>query len=110
MHAAERYASEWIDLLKEIIQCLRIANQPQPKQVNRFQQDRTTPVAWPMKPPMDSTLLQKHCGTPPKTCPAVRNPTMTKKHPYLIGLGKHRKFERWFLFIKGSVPNGCRYP
>ena len=43
MHAAERYAREWIDLLKEIIQCLRIATQAQPKQVNRFQQDRTTP-------------------------------------------------------------------
>jgi hypothetical protein len=57
MRAAERYASEWIDLPKEIVQCLRIANQAQRKQVNRFQQDRMTPAARPMRPPMDSTLL-----------------------------------------------------
>jgi hypothetical protein len=68
-----------------------IANQAQPKQVNRFQYDRTILAVQQTRRLMDSMPRQRHYGTPPRIRRPGQNPTMPKRYPSLTGLAKRRK-------------------
>jgi len=70
-----------------------IATQLLPKQVNRFQQDRTTPAVRQTKPLMAWTPPPNRCGTRQKTRLLVPRRMISKKHRYLTGQARRQKFE-----------------